>query len=514
MEYRQTRVDIVKRYSGRYDSTNPGQPGCFERANWLTACLGCFKRGADSGPRVGAATAASMLALMMICVFPMARAHEAAADWRKRFDEVYRLENDEVLRRVAPPFIPERERYYIEKFSRPGRALPKPPDNITFQWDGASHLWGEERTSGSRPLGEVLVHTLGLTVSDFEGPKNLLELDIPGDWILRKSASLEDILHALEEILKEDFDRQVCFVCRQVDREVIVARGQFHFRPPTGTYDDSRVHVYGDILLDQSTGLGSGDLSRFLRTADNWLDFRIVDETRKGGNEDDQARIPWALHRDSHHAEMMDEDRMAKVNKVLANLARQTSLTFTIERRPVDVWFVVEVEEESATALRISRMATQRANELGVDVLPFPMLGLPYDFALTSVEGQVIDSKTFRGKVLLVDFWATWCWSCIKKIPRMKELHAKWHPQDLEIVSVNLDLDERTMANAVKSLSMPWPQVMAPNEPSARELWYQATGISTIPRCLIIDRQGIVRADCRPEELEQELTHLIGLETP
>jgi len=205
---------------------------------------------------------------------------------------------------------------------------------------------------------------------------------------------------------------------------------------------------------------------------------------------------------------------MAKVNKVLANLARQTSLTFTIERRPVDVWFVVEVEEESATALRISRMATQRANELGVDVLPFPMLGLPYDFALTSVEGQVIDSKTFRGKVLLVDFWATWCWSCIKKIPRMKELHAKWHPQDLEIVSVNLDLDERTMANAVKSLSMPWPQVMAPNEPSARELWYQATGISTIPRCLIIDRQGIVRADCRPEELEQELTHLIGLETP
>ena len=76
----------------------------------------------------------------------------------------------------------------------------------------------------------------------------------------------------------------------------------------------------------------------------------------------------------------------------------------------------------------------------------------------------------------------------------MKELYAEWHPQDLEIISVNLDLDERTMTTAVKSLSMPWPQIMAPGEPSARELWHKATGISAIPRCLIVDRQGILRA--------------------
>jgi len=364
--------------------------------------------------------------------------------------------------------------------------------------------------SGDRPLNDVLI-TLGLTTFEFEGPEDLLELNMPGDWILRKDTSQEDKLHALEKILEEDFGRHIRFIRRQVDREVIVARGEYHFNPLTGTYNDSRIHIYADILIDKGAGGGRGNVSKFLRTVGSRLNVCVVDERREEGNEDDdEARLHyWAFHRDSHHEEMTDEDRMAKVNKVLANLARQTSLTFTIERRPVDIWFIVE-----DTARIISRSATQRAKEVGVEVLPFPEVGLPYDFTLTSIEGRVIDSKAFRGKVLLIDCWATWCWPCIKKMPRMKELYAKWHPQDLEIVSVNLDHDEPTMTKAVKSLSLPWPQIMAPDESSARELWHKATGISAIPRCLIVDRQGILRADCSPKELEQELTRIIRLETP
>jgi len=542
MEYRQLLLDITKWYMARSIEPGLGLLGLFEGSNRLGARLNCLKRGAGRCPRVRAAMAVGMVVLMMVCVLPMAQAQEeavetesataeqsdpnvarqmealeiqtqqvrqAVADWRKQFNEVYRLENDKVLRRVAPPFIPERERYYVEERSHQGEAKPEPPDFITFHWDGELRLWERGYSaSGNRSLKRVLIHTLALVTFDFEGPENLLELDIPGDWILRKDASQEDKLHALEEILKEDFGRHIRFIRRQVDREVIVARGKFHFNPLTGTNDDSRVHVYADILIDEGWGMGSGNLSKFLRNVGNQLNFRVVDETREEGNEDNhKKRIPWTLHRDSHHAEMMDEDRMAKVNKVLSNLAKQTSLTFTIERRPVDIWIVED-------ALSISRSATQQAKEVGVEVLPFPVLGLPYDFALTSVEGQIIDSKTFRGKVLLIDCWASWCWPCIKKMPKMKELYAKWHSQNLEIISVNLDFDERTMTKAVKSLSLPWPQIMVPDESSARELWHKATGIKVIPRCLIVDRQGILRADCSPKELEQELTRIIRLETP
>ena len=445
---------------------------------------------------------------LMFCTLPMV---QAQSDWRQQFNGIYRLNNDEALRRVAPPFIPEREKYYVEE-----RSHQEPPDFITFHWDGELCLWGEAHSvSGNRPLNTVLQHVLGLKTSEFEGPENLLELDIPGDWILRKGASQEDKLYAIEEIFKEDFGRHIRFIRRQVDREVIVARGQFHFNPLTSTNDDRRVHVYSDILIGKGSGIGSGNLSKLLGTIGNWLNFRVVDETREEGNEDNhKKRIPWALHRDSYFKEMMGEDRMAKVNKVLANLAQQTSLTFTIEPRPVDIWFVVEIEDKSASALNISRSATQQAKEVRVDVLPFPVLGLPYDFTLTSIEGKIIDSKAFRGKVLLIDCWASYCWPCVKKIPKIKELYSKKHSEDLEIVSINFDLDKATMTKAVKSLSLPWPQVMVLEESSARNLWHKATGIKAIPRCLIVDRQGILRADCEPKELEQELTRLIRLETP
>lgn len=423
------QLDIAKRYVARSVEPDLGLLGLFEGSIRLEARLNCLKRGAGRCPRVRAAMAVGMVVLMMVCALPMAQAQEeaveaesataeqsdpnvarqmealeiqtqqvrqAAAEWRKQFNQVYRLENNEVLRRVAPPFIPGRERYYIEKRSRPGERIPEQPDFITFHWDGELRIWGETHSaSGNQPLTSVLEHTLGLTTSEFEGPVDLLELNMPGDWILRKDTSQEDKLHALENILKEDFGRHIRFIRRRVDREVIVARGQFHFNPLTGTYDDSRVHIYADILIDKGAGGGRGNVSKFLRTVGSRLNVCVVDERREEGNEDDdEARVHyWAFHRDSHHEEITDEDRMAKVNKVLANLARQTSLTFTIERRSVDIWFIVE--DESATARIISRSATQQAKEVGVEVLPFPEVGLPYDFTLTSVEGQVIDTKTF-----------------------------------------------------------------------------------------------------------------------
>lgn len=421
------------------------------------------------------------------------------ADWRKRFNEVYRLDNNEVLCRVAPPLIPERNKYYIKKRPPRGNETPRLPISITFHWNGELQYWGEvQSTIGNRPLAEVLRHTLGLTTFEFEGPEDLLELNVPGDWILRKDASQEDKLHALETILNKDFGRHIRFVRRQVNREVIIARGQFHFNPPTGTYDDRRVHIYADILIDKG-GIGSSKLSGFLRKIGDCLNFPVVDETQKEGR---GGRVHWALHRDARYAEIEDEDRMATVKKVLVNVAKQSSLEFTIERRLFNVWIVTDQEA-----------LTNEAKEAGVEILPFPQIGSPYEFALTTVEGQIVDSKALRGKVLLVDCWATWCWPCLKKMPRMKELYARLHSQDLEIIGVGFDTDEDTMKEAVKSLSLPWPQVMVPNEPSARELWHTATGISSIPRCLVVDRQGILQVDCKPQELEQELTRIVGLKT-
>ncbi|MHC4619502.1 MAG: M56 family metallopeptidase [Planctomycetota bacterium] len=94
-------------------------------------------------------------------------------DWRKTFYEVYRLEEGQVLKRIAPPFIPEREDYYYEQ-SHGG--VQEPPDFFTFHWDGQLKLWGEGWWGGKRPLLSVLRNNLSMGRDTFEGPEELLEI--------------------------------------------------------------------------------------------------------------------------------------------------------------------------------------------------------------------------------------------------------------------------------------------------------------------------------------------------
>jgi hypothetical protein len=64
----------------------------------------------------------------------------------------------------------------------------------------------------------------------------------------------------------------------------------------------------------------------------------------------------------------------------------------------------------------------------------------------------------------------------------------------------------------VKELGVPWHQVMAPSEEAARDIWMRAMGVQSLPRLLLIDRDGILRDDCKPDELESCVTKLINLE--
>jgi peroxiredoxin len=158
----------------------------------------------------------------------------------------------------------------------------------------------------------------------------------------------------------------------------------------------------------------------------------------------------------------------------------------------------------------IAPNAFQKLKEAGAAALPYPVVGKPYEFELASIDGRRIASKDLRGKVVLLDFWARWCGVCMAKMPKLKETFARLHGRGFEVIGINHDYSLEVAKATIAKQELPWPNVLAPVEKSQRELWEQATGAFSIPRLLLLDREGILRANTSPSDLEAELEKLIG----
>jgi len=260
------------------------------------------------------------------------------AAWGKRFDEVYRLEEGQTVKRIAPPFIPERMEYYRQEHASQAEAIPEGPDRFAFHWrNGLLTNWGV--SFGVNNLDLVLRHVLRLASFEYSGPAEILNLNVSGDWIIRDEASQKDKLNALETILKKDLGRSIRFEKRNVEREVIIAKGKFKFHPPSGAYTNNRVIVFSDKMAPHDRGGGgTGTMDKFLRQIGSLVGRYIINQAES--SEDELVYD----HRRSSYLRKLPEgpERSTKLDMLLANLSKQTSLTFTKERRKVNVWFIAE----------------------------------------------------------------------------------------------------------------------------------------------------------------------------
>jgi len=218
---------------------------------------------------------------------------------------------------------------------------------------------------------------------------------------------------------------------------------------------------------------------------------------------------------DAHLARYPDEPAIAGVvSRYMGMFERDhTAEETTAEWRALTVNPLVRQSEMIAKRLEVIERET----------------GKPMDLAFTAADGREVDLAKLRGKVVLLDFWATWCGPCIAELPNVKKVYADYHARGFEVIGISLenanlrpdDTPEQTAAKhaaARKKLldfcaanELPWPQHYD-GKYWNNEISRGRFNIHAVPATFLLDQRGVVAVvNVRGPQLETEVRRLLGL---
>ena len=130
------------------------------------------------------------------------------------------------------------------------------------------------------------------------------------------------------------------------------------------------------------------------------------------------------------------------------------------------------------------------------------------DFSVKDLSGNDLSLEQYRGKVVLLDFWAVWCGPCIAEMPNVKQVYEKYKDENFQIIGISLDQSQDKLVDYLEKEGITWPQFF--DESGRKNQVAQMYGINAIPHMYLIDGEGVIRkSDLRGPALEPAVAELV-----
>lgn len=131
------------------------------------------------------------------------------------------------------------------------------------------------------------------------------------------------------------------------------------------------------------------------------------------------------------------------------------------------------------------------------------------EISLQDLSGQTLSLSSFKGKVVLLDFWSSWCMPCRKNNPNLVSLYEKFKGEEFEILGVSIDKNKADWKNAIEKDGLTWKQVVDNAGWNAKST--VDYGVDAIPASFLIDQEGIIRGiNLEGRELEGAIKKYLG----
>jgi len=138
----------------------------------------------------------------------------------------------------------------------------------------------------------------------------------------------------------------------------------------------------------------------------------------------------------------------------------------------------------------------------------YERVGQPLELKFKATNDKEVDLQGLKGKVVLVDFWATWCGPCVKEIPNVRAAYEKLHPEGFEIVGISFDSDRKKLDDFVAKEKMPWLQYFD-GKGWGNEIG-KKFGVNSIPAMWLVDKKGVLRDLNARADLDKKVEKLLA----